>query len=124
MNDRAVAAVEMMRPFAGETVRFVQVLGMNTLKTLNPSLEEASGEEIRDLSVQSESQLTIQLESLLLYINLERVGVVKMASSSELWTFGQGAMPTLRIVLDSGEGFDFREPSKTKRITLHVKQTT
>ncbi|WP_326561223.1 hypothetical protein [Micromonospora sp. NBC_01796] len=82
------------------------------------------GEQIVDLVVKADArQLTIVSDAHTIEIDLAWTGtVIPLRKDVAPWRLSDGiAMPTVRLVFDDGTGIDFREPAKTKRITVSVR---
>lgn len=103
----------------GRTVRDLTVLAINALKTLDPPLTSVVDGRIETVSVDDPQRLVIHLETVDLIVNLERTGRLVWTPTLGPWTPCPGRVPpTARLLLDDGSGIDFKEPARTKRITL------
>ncbi len=103
----------------GRSVRGFTVLAINALKTLDPPLTSIVGSRIETVSVEDPQRVVIHMEALDLIVNLERTGRLLWTPSSAPWVPTPGRVsPTARLLLDDGGGIDFKEPSRTKRITF------
>lgn len=121
-DDRAMAAQKLLQAAVGETITTVQVLGNNPPKSLEPSISECAGQSIVSVKATSDQQLQLRLDTIQLDVNLERIGNVVRVPDAGEWAFADGAMPTIRLVIQGLVAFDFRESSKTKRVTLHLSR--
>jgi hypothetical protein len=107
----------------GKSVAFMQVWGINTLKTVDPPLTMLAGETVVELRAnEQERRIQITLSSHVVEIDLARTGTVSLLQSAEPWPPTAGTpMPTARIGFTDLTGVDLREPARTKRITLAVR---
>jgi hypothetical protein len=105
----------------GASIIAIQVLGINTLKTVMPSPEFLQlGSKI--VNSQCHDRLVrIETEGYCLLIDLQRVGRVSRIAKAERWEMAsRSPQPTMIVFLSDGSGYEFREASKTKRITLSI----
>jgi hypothetical protein len=104
----------------GRTVRELAVHGINALKSIEPALTTIAGERVLGSLVEDRQHVVLQLETVDVVINLERTGALEWMQSSQTWTPTPQAThaPTLRLLLEDGTGVDFKEPGRTKRITV------
>lgn len=121
-TDRAASAADLMSAAVGLTISSIQVLGINALKTMDPPITSAIGQRVVSVTSTSPQTVRLILEDLLIEFNLERVGIVAVSYAPTAWKISDGHMPTVRVLVDGGPTFDLREPSKTKRITLHLRR--
>lgn len=110
----------LLNRLLGERVAELQVLGVNSLKTVTPSLSDLVGLEITGVSV-TERLVTIGMGSLTATIDLQRTGRLQWLDHAEPAQIGRPGLPTLRLLLRSGAGLDFNEPAKTKRIAVTIR---
>jgi len=104
----------------GHAVRALQVLGINSLKTVEPPPTALEGHVVVDVAAQTRV-LEIAFETCAIRIDLERTGRVKWLPKAEAWAPTDSTpAPTLRLLLDHGSAVDFTEPAKTKRITAAI----
>lgn len=107
----------------GRSIRQLQVLGINSLKTISPPAEKLVGEHVHSARCE-ERVITISTTAFEIRIDLQRTGRVVWLERAEAWQLSGGVpLPTARLLLDDGSGLDFTEPAKTKRITVSVLAT-
>lgn len=104
----------------GTRITLLQVLGINSLKSLATPLDALVGEAITESEV-TERIVTIRTSGHALVFDLQRTGKVVWLGSSEPFRLGTGPMPTVRLATDHGS-VDLTEPAKTKRITVVVTE--
>ena len=114
------AVVSELAPKAvGRTVRLLQVLGVNSLKTLEPL---AAVVDQRVISVTTlDGLLAFDLDDIRVEIDLQRVGRVRWSDELAAWGVGDGPMPTVRLLFDVG-GLDITESPKTKRVAVWIRR--
>jgi hypothetical protein len=116
---------EMRRKVVGKRFADFQIYGVNSLKTLRPAPVEVIGQQVLDLTVNTElRKLAITSDRCTVDVDLARTGTIVFLEQAAAWRMSEGgSMPTARMIFDDGTGIDFREPAKTKRIafTLHLK---
>jgi len=104
----------------GRSIRQLQVLGVNSLKTVTPSAAELVGEQVRSARCE-ERVIAICTAAYEIRVDLQRTGRVTWLTGAERWQLSSGVpLPTVRLLLDDGTGLDFTEPAKTKRITVSL----
>lgn len=104
----------------GRSIRELQVLGVNSLKTVTPSADELVGEQVRSARCE-ERVITISTAAYEIRVDLQRTGRVTWLKSADTWQLSSAVpLPTVRLLLDDGAGLDFTEPGKTKRITVSL----
>ena len=105
----------------GRSIRQLQVLGVNSLKTVSPSAAELVGEQVRSARCE-ERVIAISTSAYEIRIDLQRTGRVTWLKGADAWQLSSGVpLPTVRLLLDDGTGLDFTEPGKTKRITVSLR---
>lgn len=104
----------------GRWITLLQVLGINSLKSLTPTLDGLVGDTVEGVDV-VERMLTLRTSRHLITFDLQRTGKVVWLSSSEPFRAGSGPMPTVRLITNDG-ALDLTEPAKTKRITVVVSE--
>lgn len=117
--------VELARDRAvGKKIRYVRVYGVNSLKTLAPSLDELVGDQVVDFVAHEDvRRVELVCGNYIIDIDLARTGRLMILSEADIWTPGSGSpMPTGRLIFDDGTGIDLKEPAKTKRITFAVRR--
>ena len=102
----------------GRSIGQMQVLGVNSLKTITPSPDALAGEQVQ--SARSEERvIVISTTGYEIRVDLQRTGRVTWLKSAQPWLVSSGTpLPTIRLLLDDGTGLDFTEPAKTKRVTV------
>jgi hypothetical protein len=110
----------------GKTIAFVQVCGINSLKTVDPPLPALAGDVVVDLVTDEQARsLHVVLGNHVLILDLARTGTATTLQSATTWSPTDGQpMPTVRIGFTDHTGLDLKEPAKTKRITLTIAPTT
>jgi hypothetical protein len=104
----------------GRSIRQLQVLGINSLKTVTPSADELVGEQVRSARCE-ERVIAISTAAYNIRVDLQRTGRVTWLKSADAWQLSSGVpLPTVRLLLDDGTGLDFTEPAKTKRVTVSL----
>lgn len=104
----------------GRSIRQLQVLGVNSLKTVTPPADALVGEQVRSARCE-ERVIAIATAGYEIQIDLQRTGRVTWLKNADTWQLSSGVpLPTVRILLDDGTGLDFTEPAKTKRITVSL----
>lgn len=111
--------VLVLNRLVGESIAQLQVLGVNSLKSVIPSPADLSGRTITTVSA-ADRTLTIEIGDLKALIDLQRTGRLQWLGRAEPARIGLPSMPTLRLILESGAGLDFSEPAKTKRISVTI----
>jgi len=104
----------------GQEIAALQVLGINSLKSLSPMPHALEGELIESSAVE-DRQFTVVTTRHEIAVDLQRTGrlVWLVTAGPYVMTVGS-SRPTVRLVLRSGQGLDLMEPAKTKRITVTV----
>ena len=104
----------------GRSIRQLQVLGVNSLKTVTPSTDALVGKQVRRARCE-DRVIVILTTSHKIRIDLQRTGRVSCLVSADVWQVSSGVpLPSIRLLLDDGTGVDFTEPAKTKRITISL----
>jgi formamidopyrimidine-DNA glycosylase len=104
----------------GRSIRQLQVLGINSLKTVSPSADELVGEHVRSARCEGRV-IAIATTACEIRVDLQRIGRVTWLENADAWQLSSGVpLPTARLLLDDGSGLDFTESPKTKRITVSV----
>jgi len=105
----------------GRSIRQLQVLGVNSLKTVTPPADALVGEQVRTARC-DERIIGISTTAYEIRIDLQRTGRVTWLKSADAWRMSSGVpLPSARLLLDDGSGLDFTEPAKTKRITVALQ---
>ncbi|MGW3459006.1 hypothetical protein ACWDE9_05200 [Streptomyces olivaceoviridis] len=118
---QSAAEIEpLLEPLTGQKIAALQVLGINSLKTLSPPLEALAGEVVTAADVVDRT-LRVDTTSHVISFDLQRTGRVVLLESAEPYRFVAGAnRPTVRLLMVDGKGLDLIEPAKTKRITVTI----
>ena len=104
----------------GRSIRQLQVLGINSLKTISPSAEELVGEQVHGARCE-ERIIGISTTGYEIRVDLQRTGRVTWLQKAVAWQMSSGVpLPTVRLLLDNGSGLDFTEPAKTKRVAVSL----
>lgn len=104
----------------GQKIAALQVLGINSLKSLSPSPEALAGEVVTATDI-VERIISINTASHIISFDLQRTGRVVLLEAAEPYRLAVGAVrPTVRLVMNDGSGLDLTEPAKTKRITVTI----
>ena len=104
----------------GRSIRQLQVLGVNSLKTVTPSAAELVGEQVSSTRCEGRV-IAVSTAAYEIRVDLQRTGRVTWLEGADAWQVSSGVpLPTVRLLLDDGTGLDFTEPAKTKRITVSL----
>lgn len=106
----------------GESVAQLQVLGVNSLKSVEPSPSDLIGSKITAVAA-TDRILTMNVGIYTASVALERTGRLQWLERAEPAQIGDPSLPTIRLILQSGTGLDFSEPAKTKRISVKIVAT-
>ncbi|GEL96119.1 DNA-formamidopyrimidine glycosylase family protein [Cellulomonas composti] len=101
----------------GESIQQVQILGINSLKSVSPSPQDLAGSTITNVTA-SARVVRIDLDRFFATIDLQRTGRLIWRETAEPAQIGHSSLPTVRVLLGSGSAVDFAEPAKTKRISV------
>jgi formamidopyrimidine-DNA glycosylase len=106
----------------GRTIRDFEVLGINALKTFEPPVAAACGDEVVGVSFDPTGRLRISCRHLTIQIDFARTGGLEYSAALTKWRpAGKAIPPTGRLLLADGDGIDFKEPARTKRITFALE---
>lgn len=104
----------------GRSIRQLQVLGVNSLKTISPHPDALVGADVRSAHCEDRI-ITISTAAHQIRIDLQRTGRVVWLSDADVWQVSsRTALPSVRLLLDDSTGLDLTEPAKTKRITVSL----
>lgn len=104
----------------GQSITTLQVLGINSLKSMSPMPDALTDEFIESASV-VDRVLTITTGRHQIVVDLQRTGKLVWLTTAAPYSIAAGALrPTVRLILASGQGVDFTEPAKTRRITVTI----
>lgn len=117
-------AQALLTQLAGKQVAALQIYGVNSLKTLDPSLADLTEDVIVGVQPGGDGRcLDLILDRHVVEVDLARTGVAVFLPSAQPWTpSGRSQPPTGRLILTDGSGVDFKEPARTKRITFSVRR--
>lgn len=109
--------LSILERIVGESVRQMQVLGVNSLKSVAPAPHDLVGSTIT--SVDANARIVrIDFAGFSATFDLQRTGRLVWLEKAEPAQFGRPNLPTVRLLLESGAAVDFTEPTRTKRITV------
>ncbi|MDR8409760.1 hypothetical protein MTP10_13545 [Nonomuraea sp. 3-1Str] len=112
--------IPLLARLQGREIAMLQVLGINSLKTVSPSPEALAGELVTETDI-AERSIRICTASHCIFLDLQRAGhVVFLESAEPHQLVAMVRRPTVRLLLADGSTLDFTEPSKTKRITVRI----
>jgi hypothetical protein len=120
INQSADSFLEILNRVVGERVAELQVMGVNSLKSVAPPPSDLAGLEITGVGLEA-CVITIDMGSHHATIDLQRAGRLHWLARAERAKIGLPNLPTIRLLLHSGAGLDFREPAKTKRIAITIR---
>ena len=107
----------------GKEIEQLQVLGINSLKSLSPTPDALAGQVVL-VSAVDERTFTLTTTQYRVLVDLQRVGKLVWLESAEPYSLADaGTRPTVRLLLSDGAGLDLTEPSKTKRVTVTISGT-
>lgn len=108
----------------GEEIAALQVLGINSLKSLTPMPDALVGEKIKSTRV-TDRVFTVITGGHQAVFDLQRTGKLVWLPQAEPYVLAAGSSrPTVRLLLAGGQGFDLTEPARTKRITVTLTTRT
>jgi hypothetical protein len=106
----------------GQVIDLLQVLGVNSLKTIDPPTDDLVGTTIRTSRVSGRS-FCLVTEEFEVTVDLERTGKAVWLDATQPYQFSPGApRPTVRLIFQGGSGIELTEPAKTKRITVRLSR--
>ena len=104
----------------GETVALLQVLGINSLKSMTTMPWALEGEPVTSTLV-DDRQVVVITSGHRVVFDLQRTGKLVWLTGATPYVQAPGAVrPTVRLILAGGQGLDLTEPAKTKRITVTI----
>lgn len=104
----------------GETISLLQVLGVNSLKSMTAMPEALTGETVAATLV-DDRRLTVVTSGHRVVFDLQLTGKLVWQTSAVPYAMTSASVrPTVRLILVSGQGLDLTEPAKTKRITVTI----
>ena len=102
----------------GREITTLQVLGINSLKSVSPTPDALAGELIESTNVE-ERFFTVTTAGHQMVFDLQRTGkLVWLNSATPYVATARSPRPTVRLILSDGQGIDLTEPARTKRITI------
>lgn len=113
---------EVLDRLLGETISELQVLGINSLKSVTPTPADLTGFKI-EAATADERVLELRTRAHSVMVDLQRTGRLVWLAGAPIGVVGPTARPTVRLLLASGCGVDFTEPAKTKRIAVRIDLT-
>ena len=109
---------ELLERLHGQEIAGLQVLGINSLKSLSPMPDAVVGDTVTATEI-SDRLFTISTNAHTIVVDLQRTGRLVWLDSAAPYTLVAGtSRPTVRLLLADGSGLDLTEPAKTKRITV------
>jgi hypothetical protein len=110
----------LLTQLVGQEIAALQVLGINSLKSMAPMPDALAGDVIESTTV-DDRHFTLVTTSHKVTFDLQRTGklVSLMEAAPHIMSAGS-SRPTVRMVLANGRGLDLTEPAKTKRITVTI----
>lgn len=103
----------------GKQIASLQVLGINSLKSVTPAVGDLVGLGVTKTHV-ADREVTITTSQFEVVIDLQRTGRLVWLEFAEPYQLGHGPTPTARLLVSDGTGVDLTEPAKTKRITVSL----
>lgn len=114
---------ELLDRLRGREVAALQVLGINSLKSISPAPETLIGETVSGSDV-TERIVTVHTTTISITFDLQRTGRLVWLESAEPYRSAGGtSRPTVRLLLADGAALDMTEPAKTKRIAVTLVAT-
>ncbi len=110
----------LLERLQGKKIAMLQVLGVNSLKSVSPLLEAVVGEAVTEVDV-VERIVNMHTACYRISCDLQRTGrVVPFESAGPCRHAAGASRPTARLLMVGGSGVDLTEPAKTKRITVTI----
>lgn len=103
----------------GEEIAQLQVLGINSLKSIAPSPADLVGRRVTTATA-VDRIVTIEAGDVRAQIDLQRTGRLVWLDRATPARLGAPSLPTLRLLLASGAGLDFSESARTKRVSVTI----
>lgn len=104
----------------GREIQRLQVLGINSLKSMTPMPEALAGQVVTSTSLDGR-QFTIVTGDHEALFDLQRTGKLVWLRSAAPSLMKPGTTrPTVRLILVDGQGLELTEPAKTKRVTVTI----
>ncbi len=102
----------------GQRITRLQVLGVNSLKSVSPTVDDLVGEVVEQAEVAGRI-ITLHTNRCVVTFDLQRTGRAIWVPSGEPFRPAAGSAPTVRLVTDGGT-IDLTEPARTKRIAVQI----
>ncbi|GHJ40459.1 hypothetical protein [Streptomyces sp. TS71-3] len=119
-NQSAAEIASLLERLKGKKIATLQVLGVNSLKSISPLPEAVVGEAVTDVDV-VERIINVHTAGHRISFDLQRTGRVVTLDSAEPYRLAAGvSRPTARLLMVDGSGVDLTEPAKTKRVTVTI----
>ncbi len=104
----------------GQEIETLQVLGINSLKSMAPMPEGLAGDVVESAAV-VDRLITVVTSAHQIVFDLQRTGRLAWLKEAAPHAMTAGSSrPTVRVVFANGQGLDLTEPAKTKRITVTI----
>lgn len=110
---------DILDRLVGRTITELHVFGINSLKSVTPTPADLTGARIDAVSVE-DRMLELRTQAYTVAVDLQRTGRLVWFSEPPSAVVGPVSRPTVRVLLQSGNGVDFTEPAKTKRISVKI----
>ncbi|MFI9283848.1 hypothetical protein [Streptomyces werraensis] len=116
----AAEIATLLERLKGKKIALLQVLGVNSLKSVSPLPQALVGEALTEVDV-GERIINMHTAGHRISFDLQRTGRGVPLESAEPFRHAAGASrPTVRLLMADGSGLDLTEPAKTKRITVTI----
>lgn len=106
----------------GREIVTLQVLGINSLKSMATTPDALVGDIIESTTVNDRYFMVLTAAHEITF-DLQRAGKVVWLKDAAPYVMSTGsARPTVRMVFADGQGIDLTEPAKTKRIAVTISK--
>jgi len=121
---RPQSSEDLREHIVGKEVSSLHVYGINSLKSIAPAPADLAGKVATGVSASADGrQIEIQVDGATITIDLARAGTATPLTDAQPWMpSGRATPPTARLIFADGSGMDFKEPARTKRITLTIRE--
>jgi hypothetical protein len=110
----------LLAQMEGQEITALQVLGINSLKSMAPTPDSLAGDVVESTTV-DDRHFTVVTTAHEITFDLQRTGKLVWLKEAAPYVMSAGSSrPTVRMVLANGQGADLTEPAKTKRITVTI----
>lgn len=110
----------LLSQLEGQEIAALQVLGINSLKSMDPMPDALTGDVIKSTTL-DDRHFTMCTTTHEVTFDLQRTGKLVWLKEAAPYVMSAGSSrPTVRVVLANGQGLDLTEPAKTKRITVAI----